>query len=321
MKTERHSNIAAWVPTLARVSGLIWSAKAAFAAGGLPDIGLYFKGGLGDDILCSAVAHELKKRGTNRIWHLTRYAELFAGNPDVVTVPADFRMQRFCEIFGVPCIDLSYPEPPKAHLIAEMCARAGISGTVDLRPYVILTEAETAAGRVAQRMPQIAVQTSVAAAPYPMRNKEWIPERFQVVVNELRRDFEIVQLGVPSDPPLRGVLDFRGRTRVREAAGILSASQLFIGLVGGLMHLARAVDCRAVIIYGGREHPSQSGYSANENLYWAGTCAPCWQRNDCDFDRLCMREIRPEQVIEAAYRQAHCYGTLLPVDRAVVPPP
>ena len=62
-----------------------------------------------------------------------------------------------------------------------------------------------------------------------------------------------------------------------------------LDLSAGVMHLARAVDCRSVIIYGGREHPSQSGYSANENLYWSGACAPCWLRNDCNYGRICMQ--------------------------------
>jgi hypothetical protein len=35
-------------------------------------------------------------------------------------------------------------------------------------------------------------------------------------------------------------------------------SVLFVGLVGFLMHLARAVDCRATFICGGRELPSLS---------------------------------------------------------------
>jgi len=32
------------------------------------------------------------------------------------------------------------------------------------------------------------------------------------------------------------------------------------------MHLARAVDCRAVIVYGGRERPEISGYICNKIL-------------------------------------------------------
>jgi hypothetical protein len=70
-----------------------------------------------------------------------------------------------------------------------------------------------------------------------------------------------------------------------------------------------------VVIYGGREDPNFSGYSANENLDWRGSCAPCWLRNDCNYDRVCMRELMPEHVVAAVRRQAQRYGTPLPVDR------
>jgi hypothetical protein len=274
MHADMPSNLPSWVPTPSRLSGFVWSSKIALAAGGLPEIGLYFNGGLGDDIMCSAVARELKKRGTRKIWQFTSYPELLAGNSDLIAVPADFRLRRLCGLFRVPCIELAYPDVPPRHLIVMMCEAVGIRGEVELRPFVVLSEEEKSAGKVASR-PQIAMQTSSLAARHPMRNKLWSHERFQAVANALKDDFDIVQLGAPSDPELHGALDLRGRTSVRQAAAILSASRLFLGLVTGLMHLARAVECRSVVVYGGREHPSQSGYSANENLYWSGPCAPC----------------------------------------------
>jgi hypothetical protein len=317
MNTQQRSNLPSWVPTLTRLSGLVWSSKIALSAGGLPSIGLYFNGGLGDDVMCSAVARELKKRGTKTIWQLTSFPEVFVGNGDVVAVPADFRLLRLCRLFGIPCVELEYPSPPPRHLIATICAEAGIRGEVELRPYVVLSEAEKRAGKVVPR-PQIAIQTSSLAARFPMLNKLWPHERFQLVTNALKDEFDFVQLGAPSDPELHGALDLRGKTTVRESAAILSASRLFVGLVSGLMHLARAVECRSVIVYGGREHPSQSGYSANENVHWSGPCAPCWQRNACDYERMCMSEISPEQVIAAVRRQAGRYGTPLTVERASI---
>jgi hypothetical protein len=62
----------------------------------------------------------------------------------------------------------------------------------------------------------------------------------------------------------------------------------------------------------------QSGYSANENLYWNGACAPCWEANACDFDRACMKEITPEAVVAAATRLAELSGEPLLVDRITV---
>jgi ADP-heptose:LPS heptosyltransferase len=95
---------------------------------------------------------------------------------------------------------------------------------------------------------QIAIQSTTRAAATPLHNKEWLPERFQAVVNALSGQLNFVQVGSSGDPKLDNVIDLRGKTTLRQAAAVLARSRLFVGLVGGLMHLARAVDCSAVIV-------------------------------------------------------------------------
>jgi ADP-heptose:LPS heptosyltransferase len=232
----------------------------------------------------------------------------------------DFLQARVLRNFGVEHKQLKYRNNPNQHVIAEVCASAGIAGEISLRPYVMLSSDERARGNRSVR-PQVAIQSSNLGARYGMRNKQWYPDRFQTVVNSLGAEFDFVQLGFVGDPPLQGCLDLRGRTTLREAAGVLAGSRLFIGLEGGLMHLARAVDCRSVIIFGGHTRPDQIGYLANENLGWSGQCSPCWLENECDFDRTCMREISAEAVIEAARRQLALMGEPLAVDRVVIGKP
>jgi Glycosyltransferase family 9 (heptosyltransferase) len=318
MRIGTNGSLPGWAPTPARVRGLVWSSRIALSAGGMPDIVLYFNGGLGDEIMRTAVARELRKRGRGKIWQFAAAPELYAGNPDLIAVPDDYRLYRLCRMFGIPCVQVNYPERPPRHFIAMMCSAAGIRGEVELRPRIVLAQKERRAGkRVRGR--QIAVQTSSMAARYPMRNKLWPHKRFQRVAEALKETFDLVQVGAPSDPALAGALDLRGKTTIRETAAILASSHVFLGLASGLVHLARAVECRSVIVYGGREDPTLSGYSANENIHWSGVCAPCWLRNDCAFERRCMSEIRPEPVIEAVRRQAERWGTDLPVDRCEIP--
>lgn len=131
-----------------------------------------------------------------------------------------------------------------------------------------------------------------------MRNKEWFPDRVQSLVDVLRNELRFVQLGSEVDPRLRNTKDMRGISR-RKSASVLFNARLFLGQVGFLMHLARAVDCPSVIVYGGREAPWQSGYSCNENLYSSLPCAPCWRWNTCDFDRKCMADITVDHVVAA----------------------
>jgi ADP-heptose:LPS heptosyltransferase len=285
----------------------------------------YFRGNgsFSADLASTVVFRELKKRGISGLALATAHPELFAQNADVDQIIPRRNGRAGWGELGLPLVALGETkydplrdadEPPDQHALISMCRLANIGGPVELRPYLFLTPKEFAAGKHADS--QVVMQSSDRAAFQPMRNKEWYPERFQETCSELRADVQVIQLGSADDPPLVGATDLRGKTTVREAAAILANSLVFIGLAGFLMHLARAVDCRSVIIYGGREKPAQTGYVANKNLYSGVRCAPCWLRNPCEFDRKCMDVITTGQVVAAAAEQISRYGTLLEVQTA-----
>ena len=290
---------------------------------GPPDVILHILGGLGDELLLSCVAHELRKRTpTLRIWQISPAAELLDGNPDYTLVLDKthwaLRHSNLLKRWRLP---LRYTEmpvgsrvetPPREHILAVLCRKAGITGIVELRPWC----RATGNGRLAPR--QIAIQ-SVGENTHEtwMANKRWYHDRFQAVVDAIRQrwpDTLVVQLGVAGDLPLAGARDLRGKTALRETAAILSRSLCFIGTSGLLVHLARAVECRSVVIYGGREHAWQSGYSCNENLETHLPCAPCWLWHDCDIDRECMKRITPDQVVAAVERTLARVNEPLTVD-------
>ncbi len=293
--------------------GLYWwredrAARSAFRG---VQHAVYFGGnGIGDELLCSAPLHELRRRGGTGLCALTNRPEFFLHSPDVDFVKAiDHSQVAFISRIGVRASSTSYiheqrpPDidlPPPRHIIAEMCRRCGITGVIELRPWLWLTEAErTAASRFAGC---VVVQSSRRSASLTIGNKEWLPERFQAVVDALVPRHRVVQLGLPDDPPLRGAEDLRGRTSIRESAAVLANASAFVGLVGFMMHLARAAECPAVIVYGGREHPSQSGYVCNENLFTTLPCSPCWRWNSCDFEHRCMTAIESVDVSRALHR-------------------
>jgi Glycosyltransferase family 9 (heptosyltransferase) len=300
-----------------------------------PAMLLYFGFALGDDLLCTAVLRELRRRGRDRLLMVSGHPELFAGNPDAAVwrpwrrYSADASTVSICRrhtrLWGGEFIRIEYAplvgddrsQPPERHIIAEMCARAHITGSVALRPYLHLTTAERApwgwaAGRVV-------IQSSGLDARHPIRNKEWYLDRLQDVVDVLYEDVEFVQIGGASNPRLRHATDLRGKTGIRETAAILSHARLYVGTVGFLMHLARAVDCPSVIVYGGREAPRQSGYSCNLNLYSATPCAPCWRWNTCEYDRRCMSEISVSDVVSAIRRMLDTPRHPLAVDTVHIP--
>ncbi len=295
-----------------------------FARLGFPSRLFQGTGRIGDDLMCTTVFREFRKRGTRGIAIATRNPGLFEKSPDVdhIIRQSDSSLNRLGRA-GLPLRTLAHSGydaardadvPPDEHVLIRMCRLAGVTGPVELRPYIFLTKAELTAGRLAEN--QVAIQSTGLAAPLALLNREWYPQRFQELCAQLRTDVRVVQVGSPSDMKLEGAIDLRGKTSLRQTAAVLANSLLFVGLVGFVMHLARAVDCRSVIIYGGREKPALTGYVANKNLYQQVRCAPCWLRNACEFNRKCMDMISVDQVIAAAAEQIRRRGTLLEVQTA-----
>ena len=276
---------------------------------GRPPAGLLFGPlSLGDDLLCTAVLREARRRG-EPLAMFTARPELFAGNPDPARlIPIDDYYVAAIRRLGSRVIQPYYlsKDPanpdrdvnPPRHVIAEMCRIAGLRGRVELRPWLFLGAEERAKGAIFAR--QIAIQSSGLGAAIPYGNKEWGADRFSSVARLLGPEYKIVQLGLAGDPGLPADADLRGRTTIREAAAILAGSAAFVGLEGFLAHLARAVDCPSVVVFGGRSKPEIFGYTANANLYEPVDCAPCGLRNTCAYDRACLSRIEPAAVAAAA---------------------
>jgi hypothetical protein len=269
-------------------------------------------GGIGDQLMLSTIAHELKLRGCRNVLIVTQYPDLFLGNPDVngVAIPGSRRAWVFMKLAGERTRSPSYlinydprddtRDPPPEHVLAYMCRMVGITGRVGLRPYLSLSRSQREWGAPYEGC--IAVQSSGLGAGYLLLNKQWFPQRFAQVAAHLLKTHPVVQIGNPIDPAVPCTYDIRGKTTLRQLAAVLAHCRMFVGLVGMPMHLARAVECPSVIVYGGRERPDQTGYSCNENIYNPVACAPCWQDSRCDYSRVCMESIPTERAIEAAER-------------------
>ena len=291
---------------------------------GRPEHVLFFGHGLGDDLLFTGVARELRVRGAKRIVIFSKHRELFRGNPDIFGVynwcyPSVVRLRyhgyNYCHILHYSRYDPNTDRDIHAneHLLTAMCRMVGVTGTIKLQPRILLSQGEKEKGRLFERQ---AVIHSTGLGQY--KNKDWFPERFQAVSDHLRSTANIIQLGLASDPAITGTLDLRGKTTLRQSAAILANAQVFVGQVGFLMHLARAVNCRSVIVYGGRETPVVSGYGVNENLVGRTDCSPCWQRKRCDYDHACMKLIDVDEVYQAALRQMEKFGQPFPVETAEI---
>jgi ADP-heptose:LPS heptosyltransferase len=216
---------------------------------------------------------------------------------------------------------LSYVQQPRkdrliwkqgGHAIDIILRQYGVAGK-DHRCEFFLSEEEEA------RWPELKASLGIPAEYIvlePSSNQEWFgdlrswPRENWLHLLELLQSEglalpTLVQVGVPSaEAPLPGVIDLRGRTSIQEMALVLRHCRLFVGTEGGLMHLANASGCRAVILWGGLTLPEFIGYQEYQRtLHHRVFCAPCGLLGNCPNGKICMTSIRPEEVKGAVLRE------------------
>ena len=115
--------------------------------------------------------------------------------------------------------------------------------------------------------------------------KWWDHPRWQQVVDHFRGRIFFVQVGEAHHvhPPLRGVLDLRGRTDLRQLVRLVYHAQGVVCPVTSLMHLAAAVEVKGgrpinrpcVVVAGGREPMQWEAYPHHQFIHTNGALFCC----------------------------------------------
>lgn len=124
-----------------------------------------------------------------------------------------------------------------------------------------------------------------AGGKFDLTTKWWPLDRWQRVVDRFRGKIQFVQIGEPGHhhPPLRGVVDLRGRTDLRQLIRLVYHSQGVLCGITAVMHLAAAVEVRpempgnraCVIVAGGREPIHWESYPDHQYLATNGLLRCC----------------------------------------------
>ncbi len=139
-------------------------------------------------------------------------------------------------------------------------------------------------------------------------SKRWFPYQTALSALEVHRRYglAIILLGGSDDVPFARevesyeivrLVNWVGKTSLRESIGILSRASVAIGPDTGLMHLCDAVGTPVVSLWGAT-NPVRTGPYNYENLIVRGKadCSPCYLRR-CPIGRLCMQSIGIEEVL------------------------
>lgn len=285
-------------------------------------------GGIGDMLLLTIIFKKIFNDTGKRVSLISEFEEIFLFNNSVHKV---YKKENFLthtrKLLGMNYHEITYrcwshllPDKKKlfnTHAIEQFCLQLNLRGRIPLKPEYFFSSHELPS--IKQTASEhIVIQSQASNSNHPQTTKDWPAQRMQNVVDALKSTHRIIQLGSKQDFPLEGVDLLLGKTSIREAAILLKSAVCFIGLEGALMHLARAVECSSVIIWGGRLLPSQIGYPCFENIYQKMDCSPCWIPNACPHALACMDSITSDMVLERVDKIISQAPQPLPIDEIIV---
>jgi ADP-heptose:LPS heptosyltransferase len=136
------------------------------------------------------------------------------------------------------------------------------------------------------------------------KNHMWDKEKWELLISRLP-EYNFIQIGSSDEPYINGAVDFRGKTTLREAFGLLKFTTSFVGVESCFAHVTNAFDIPGVVLFGDSS-PLYWGHSNNINIYKGVSCAPCYHYlwgKACPYGNECMKLITVEEVQEALVLQ------------------
>jgi heptosyltransferase-1 len=152
----------------------------------------------------------------------------------------------------------------------------------------------------------------VVLCPFTTRpQKHWFEDRWAVLAARLRDDLGLVPvlLGGPADRAAAqrivaatagGLADLTGRTSIPQAAAMIGAARLLIGVDTGLSHMGPACDVPTVALFGSTCPYTHAGRPNARVIYHRLDCSPCRRHPTCDGRFDCMRAIGVDEVLDRA---------------------
>ena len=140
------------------------------------------------------------------------------------------------------------------------------------------------------------------------KTKLWLPERFAGLADRLKQDMdcEIVFTGSKEDRRIieeisnsmkERPLNLAGRTNLKELAHLYGRSEILITTDTGPMHIAAAMGCPVVALFGPTAPWRTGPYGKGHKIIRADVrCSPCFRKR-CGH-MACMNEITTEMVFE-----------------------
>ncbi|MCW8996845.1 MAG: lipopolysaccharide heptosyltransferase II, partial [Psychromonas sp.] len=148
-------------------------------------------------------------------------------------------------------------------------------------------------------------------------SKRWPEAHYAEVANEMiKQGYQVCLFGSAKDKIVtekiknlvaaenrHQVYNLAGSTNLVEAVDLLAACQTVVSNDSGLMHIAAAVGCRVVAVYGSTSPKYTPPLAtAVEIVHTDISCRPCFKRS-CEFSHMkCLTELPARQVLESIHK-------------------
>lgn len=138
--------------------------------------------------------------------------------------------------------------------------------------------------------------------------KQWPAEYFAEVANrQLEQGWRVWLFGSENDREIAARInrlcqlrcaDLSGRTTLGEAVDLLSLAKYALTNDSGLMHIAAAIGCHVIVLYGSSGDAFTPPLTDRcDRLTLGLECSPCFERV-CPLGHLnCLKQLRPERVL------------------------
>ena len=138
--------------------------------------------------------------------------------------------------------------------------------------------------------------------------KQWPAEHFAEVANrQLQQGWQVWLFGSEKDREIAARInrlchgrcaDLSGRTTLGEVVDLMSLAEYAVTNDSGLMHIAAAIGCHVIAIYGSSSDAFTPPLTEQcDRLSLRLECSPCFQRV-CPLGHLdCLIQLRPERVL------------------------
>lgn len=215
-------------------------------------IGIIREGALGDCVLATGIVNEMKRRNPEaEIYIATLCVYPFAVNPNVKKIFNDKRkmIEQVDELYD---LDLAYERKPKLPVVeayAQVCFDSYIS--TDIKPT--LNSVKEAREKVLEDVYSSLQNKKVAVVHAGMgfwESKHWEKEKWNELSNRLKEiGYEVITVGSGKDHVLDNSINLVDKLKLTEVFEVIKFADLFIGIDGGISHIASCTDTPMVVLY------------------------------------------------------------------------